>query len=58
MIELNKIYNCDCLEMMMGGKINNSVDLILTDPPYEFINKNPQGWWFMNKENEKHIRNV
>ena len=34
MIELNKIYNMDCLE---GMKLldDNSVDSIVTDPPYE-----------------------
>lgn len=35
MIELNKIYNMDCLE---GMKMipDNSVDFVLTDPPYVF----------------------
>ena len=33
MLELNKIYNMDCLEGMKQID-NNSVDLILTDPPY------------------------
>lgn len=34
-IELNNIYNCDCLE---GMKLipDGSVDLVVTDPPYEF----------------------
>lgn len=34
MLEINKVYNMDCLE---GLKIlpNESVNLILTDPPYE-----------------------
>lgn len=35
-IEINKIYNDDCLkgmEMMPGG----SIDLILTDPPYKYL---------------------
>ncbi|UGL60742.1 DNA methylase [Staphylococcus phage vB_SauM-HM01] len=32
-LELNKIYNEDCLEGMK--KIpDNSIDLIVTDPPY------------------------
>lgn len=33
MIELDKIYNCDCL---VGIKEipNNSIDCIITDPPY------------------------
>lgn len=34
MIEINQIYNEDCLDLM--SKLpNNCVDLILTDPPYE-----------------------
>lgn len=36
-MELNKIYNADCLEILRGGVINdNSIDLVLTDPPYKF----------------------
>ncbi len=33
MIELNKIYNMDCLKGLKQLK-DNSVDLVLTDPPY------------------------
>ena len=32
-MELNKIYNIDCLEFMKE-MADNSIDLILTDPPY------------------------
>ena len=32
-MEINKIYNMDCLEGMKEIE-DNSVDLILTDPPY------------------------
>ena len=32
-MELNKIYNMDCLEGMKTLD-NNSVNLIVTDPPY------------------------
>ena len=35
-IEKDKIYNCDCLEGMKHIP-NASIDLIVTDPPYEFI---------------------
>ena len=40
MLELNKIYNMDCVE---GMKLipDNSIDSIVTDPPYEI--------WFMGK---------
>ena len=33
MIELNKIYNADCLELMKEIP-DKSIDLVLTDPPY------------------------
>ena len=36
-MELNKIYCWDCLEILRGGEIlNNSIDLLITDPPYKF----------------------
>ena len=39
MIELNKIYNEDCLEGMKRIP-DKSVDLILTDPPYNIAREN------------------
>ena len=33
MIEINKIYQGDCLEVMKGMP-DKCVDLVLTDPPY------------------------
>lgn len=41
MLEINKIHNMDCVE---GLKLlnDNSIDSIVTDPPYE--------WGFMNKK--------
>jgi DNA modification methylase len=33
MLEINKIYCGDCLELM-GGLPDGSIDLLLTDPPY------------------------
>lgn len=41
MLELNKIYNMDCIEWMKSIE-ENTIDLILTDPPYnyEFLNHN------------------
>ena len=33
MLEINKIYCADCLELMHEME-DNSVDLVLTDPPY------------------------
>ena len=35
-MELNKIYNEDCLEAMRRIP-DGSVDLIVTDPPYEHV---------------------
>ncbi len=40
-MEINKIYNQDCLEGMKELD-DNSIDLIVTDPPY--------GYSFMGKE--------
>jgi len=42
MIELNKIYNQDCLE---GMKLidDNSIDLIVTDPPYLVTSRGNSG---------------
>lgn len=37
MLELNKIYNADCLELMKEIT-DKSIDLILTDPPYILTN--------------------
>jgi len=34
MMEVNVIYTGDCLEIMSEKIINNSIDLIVTDPPY------------------------
>lgn len=39
MIELDKIYNCDCL-VGMKDIPDKSVDCIVTDPPYEFVGSN------------------
>lgn len=38
MIELNKIYNAECLEFMRSMP-DNCVDLVVTDPPYEIATK-------------------
>ena len=42
MLEINKIYNMDCLE---GLKLipDNSIDLIVTDPPYKITAKGNAG---------------
>src|SRR5574344_1120658 len=38
MLEINKIYNADCLELMKQLP-DKCVDLVLTDPPYGIHNK-------------------
>ena len=38
MLEINKIYNADCLELMKEIP-DKSIDLVLTDPPYGIGNK-------------------
>ena len=38
MLELNKIYNTDCLEFMHSMP-DSCVDLVVTDPPYEIATK-------------------
>lgn len=38
MLELNKIYNTDCLEFMRSMP-DSCVDLVVTDPPYEIHTK-------------------
>lgn len=38
LIELNKIYNTDCLEFMRSMP-DSCVDLVVTDPPYEISTK-------------------
>lgn len=42
MIELNKIYNEDCLEGMKRIP-DKSVDLVVTDPPYQIDKTNAGG---------------
>lgn len=49
-MELNKIYNVDCLELMRGGWLNNSVDLVLTDCPYHIVGGWCSNWEYWNKK--------
>ena len=58
-MEKNQIITWDCIDILRGGWIaDKTIDLLCTDPPYEFISKNPQGWWFMKKENKKHLEEL
>ncbi|MBQ3989814.1 MAG: site-specific DNA-methyltransferase [Bacteroidales bacterium] len=49
MIELNKIYNADCLEKMKDIP-DGSVDLVLTDIPYNEVNRKSNGLRNLDKE--------
>lgn len=59
MLELNKIYNIDCIE---GIKLldNNSIDLMITSPPYNVnlsknkYNKNPYSSLCSNCHKKRH----
>lgn len=42
MLEVNKIYNMDCLEGMKSIP-DNSIDLIVTDPPYKTTSRGSSG---------------
>ena len=42
MLEINKIYNMDCLEGMKSIP-DNSIDLIVTDPPYKTTSRGSSG---------------
>lgn len=56
-VELNKIYCMDCLEGLK--KIpDNSVDLILTDPPYNWSHKNKIDRIRMNKKSLKRRKSI
>ena len=39
MIEVNKIYNADCMDILKQLP-DKSIDLVLTDPPYNASNSN------------------
>ena len=53
----NKIICGDCLKIMKDIP-DNSIDLIITDPPYQYISENPKGGGFMANENKKHLDNI
>ncbi len=55
-IELDHIYNFDCL-VGLGGIPDNSVDLVVTDPPYEF-DKGGGGGAFGSKKRDYHAEYI
>lgn len=58
MLQLNKIYCIDCLQGMKQIE-DNSIDLIVTDPPYKVTRKGcagtMSGYWAKSKANEGKI---
>lgn len=55
---IGKIINGDCLEVMKQMP-DKCVDLVLTDPPYQFKSQNSLvGGGFMDFENKKHLTNI
>ena len=54
---LNKVTCIDCMEGMKELP-NACVDLVVTDPPYEYVSKNPRGGGFMSKENKRHFEKI
>ena len=54
LIEIDKIYNMDCLEGMKQIE-DNSIDLIVTDPPYNTgMQKNDNAAWLRYFFNDKY----
>ena len=41
-LELNKVYNCDCLDLLKNMP-GNSIDLVVTDPPYKITARGSSG---------------
>ena len=48
-IEINKIYNEDCIKGMTQME-NDSVDFTLTDIPYDVVNRDSNGLRNLDKE--------
>lgn len=51
------LYCGDCYEIMPEFQ-DEAFDMLLTDPPYEFISKNPRGGGFYKNENKKHFEEI
>ena len=54
---IDTVIQGDCLEVMRQLP-DQCVDLVLTDPPYEFISKKPYGGGFMTNENKKYLDRI
>ena len=49
-MEINKIYNVDCLEGM-SNMLDNSVNMTITDIPYGEVNRKSNGLRGLDKDN-------
>lgn len=47
----NMIYNIDCIEHMRNKMRDNSVDFVLTDIPYDAVNRTSNGLRELDKDN-------
>jgi DNA modification methylase len=54
---LNKVTEGDAVESMKRLPAG-CIDLIVTDPPYEFVSKRPVGGGFMENENRRHLLKI
>lgn len=54
---VNQVQERDAVELM-NNLPPHSIDLVVTDPPYEFISKRPVGGGFMDKGNKRHITKI
>ena len=51
-IEINKVYNCDCIELMQEMvRIGVYADMLLTDIPYDGVNRETNGLRNLDKGN-------
>ena len=46
------LYHGDCYEILKNKIDNDSIELVVTDPPYDLSGT---GGGFMKKENKKHL---
>ena len=48
------LYHGDCYEVLKDKIANDSIELVVTDPPYD-LSGSLMGSGFMKKENKKHL---
>ncbi len=51
-IEIDKVYNCDCMDLMQSMKLQGIMaDCLLTDIPYDEVNRESHGLRILDKQN-------